>query len=307
VTAIPGWYPDPGGEPDLYRYWDGIRWSVQTTPDPRHAAPASMDAASSKKQSSARAGLWIAVIALVLIVIVAAVIVVGRSLGGPIVEGPVPSSTVSGWDDSSPTAEPTPSSTHPPTPSPTPSSSGVPQETACVSGQPDARAVHPDDERVYGGNLSFTRATSFEREAGEPRLSFAYDVTQQYLPVSDDPGWIAQLAVGGLKGADGFDQGAKRTALTVVECIFTSEMYVPYDPKRRDLRSQALKVSGRAGWLVETNISVNQPGLPFAGDHVVVVVVEDGTDWGLFFGAVPIGDQALTATLNATVDDLRAS
>ena len=27
-----GWYPDPAGNPDLLRYWDGAQWSAQTQP-----------------------------------------------------------------------------------------------------------------------------------------------------------------------------------------------------------------------------------------------------------------------------------
>ncbi|TIC85079.1 DUF2510 domain-containing protein [Nocardioides sp. GY 10113] len=35
-----GWYPDPAGTPDTYRYWDGQAWSHQTTTDPYGAARA---------------------------------------------------------------------------------------------------------------------------------------------------------------------------------------------------------------------------------------------------------------------------
>jgi hypothetical protein len=298
VSAIPGWYPDPGGQPDRYRYWDGTRWSAQLSSDPRAAAPASMDDAGTPDQPRRRAaGLLIGVIALALLVL-AAGFIFGRSGGAVPIEGPLPSSTVSGWDDSSPTPGES-------TPTPTPSARA--RERACSSGEPDVRDSHPVDGRVYGGNLSFTRVSSFEREAPEARLSFAYDITQQYLTVSENPGWIAQLAVGRLRGVDGFDSGAKRVALTVVECVASSEMYIPYEAKRRDLRSVAFTVDGQPGWLVETDISVTEPGLAIAGDHVIVAVVEDGADWGLFFGAVPIGDRALTSTLKATVADLRAS
>lgn len=34
-----GWYPDPAGAPDTYRYWDGSAWSQVTTTDPA-ATPA---------------------------------------------------------------------------------------------------------------------------------------------------------------------------------------------------------------------------------------------------------------------------
>ena len=27
--AQPGWFPDPGGQPGMYRYWDGTAWTQQ--------------------------------------------------------------------------------------------------------------------------------------------------------------------------------------------------------------------------------------------------------------------------------------
>ncbi|HEY9564325.1 MAG TPA: DUF2510 domain-containing protein [Nocardioides sp.] len=34
-----GWYPDPSGEPNRFRYWDGSAWSNETTDDPTSPAP----------------------------------------------------------------------------------------------------------------------------------------------------------------------------------------------------------------------------------------------------------------------------
>lgn len=34
-----GWYPDPAGQPQTYRYWDGSSWSQVTTTNPYDAAP----------------------------------------------------------------------------------------------------------------------------------------------------------------------------------------------------------------------------------------------------------------------------
>lgn len=36
-----GWYPDPAGQPQTYRYWDGQSWSAETTGDPYAPAPGS--------------------------------------------------------------------------------------------------------------------------------------------------------------------------------------------------------------------------------------------------------------------------
>lgn len=32
--SSPGWYPDPSGQPNSFRYWDGQQWSQQTTSNP---------------------------------------------------------------------------------------------------------------------------------------------------------------------------------------------------------------------------------------------------------------------------------
>ena len=58
--------------------------------------------------------------------------------------------------------------------------------------------------------------------------------------------------------------------------------------------------------MIESDIRVTEPGLKFAGDHVILVVVRDGENWGMFFGAAPIGDQQLTALLERTVAGLES-
>ncbi len=40
MSAPAGWYPDPGGGQDLYRYWDGRSWSAATSPHPSAPPPA---------------------------------------------------------------------------------------------------------------------------------------------------------------------------------------------------------------------------------------------------------------------------
>ena len=34
-----GWYPDPSGDPNLLRYWDGSQWTMQTQPREPIARP----------------------------------------------------------------------------------------------------------------------------------------------------------------------------------------------------------------------------------------------------------------------------
>ena len=57
--------------------------------------------------------------------------------------------------------------------------------------------------------------------------------------------------------------------------------------------ARPITIDGREGWLIESDITVTAPGLAFPGDRAIFVVVRDGDDWGMFFGAVPIGDVGL--------------
>ncbi len=211
---------------------------------------------------------------LVAVLAVVAAVVLTRTVRSAL--DPYPSSTVSGGDDSSPT----------PGTSATPTPGGL---QACPAGDPSARQNHPTDARVHGGNLSFLAEPSFQSPAVESRFSFAYDVVQQIRFVHQDPGWLAQLAVGQLREAEGFRGDARATAERLVQCTVNGSMYLPYGPARHDTRSEEVTISGERGWLIETEISVDQPDLPFAGDRAVFIVVPDQDDWGFFFGASPLG------------------
>jgi hypothetical protein len=302
AQGLTGWYPDPGGAPGRFRHWDGTRWSTETTDDPRQPPPTPPEPPRRRSPT-----FWIvaATAALVLgMVIVVGLVTALRGIA-PITVPRDPPPTVAGGDDSSPT--PTPSATPIPSRSASPSRSSrspIPL-VPCPLGIPNLRAPHPVDNRVYGGNLSFPAEPTFRPATEEPRMVFAWDVTQQTLPVSAAPLWIAQLAVGRLRASGGFVHDPQNTAESFLECTLTSEMYDSYEPVRTDRRSEAITIDGQEGWLIETDITVTAPGLAFPGDRTIFLVVRDGDDWGMFFGAVPIGDTALDAVLDRTVAGLQ--
>ncbi len=276
-----GWYPDPGGEPDRYRYWDGTAWSNETAPDPSQPPPA----APSRADRRPPVAILIVAAAVVMAVLVTVWLVRGAAPGRPYTNDPLPSTSLSGGDDSSPS--PSPPDAEIPTPS------GRPGNAACVQGEPNRRDYAPADGRVHGGNLAFPVAAELDPPYNEPRFSFAWDVSQQIKGVHDRPGWIAQLAVGKLRAADGFDDGARRVAEQAMRCTITSNMYEPYVPSRQDRRSEPITVDGVRGWLIETDITVQVSGLPFDGDRVHLIVIPDGDDHSFFFSATPLGDRAL--------------
>ena len=306
AESLTGWYPDPGGAPGRFRHWDGTQWSTETTDDPRRPAPGPPPPPRGRSPA-----FWVVALLALLVLVVIIVATLRTVLGGirPIIgtDDPVPTSTVVGGDDSSPTPTPTPTPSPSRSASPSPSAGTPAPLVPCPLGIPNLRAPHPVDNRVHGGNLSFLVEPTFRPAAEEHRMTFAWDVTQQVLPVSAAPPWIAQLAVGRLRATDGFVHDPRNTAESLVQCTITGAMYNPHSPTRSDRRSEAVTIDGREGWLIETDITVTAPGLAFPGDRTIFLVVRDGENWGLFFGAVPIGDAALSAVLDRTVGSLQAT
>ena len=51
-----GWYPDPGGAPGMYRYWDGTAWSPTLTSDQYAAAGGGQPLSSRRPMANPYAG-----------------------------------------------------------------------------------------------------------------------------------------------------------------------------------------------------------------------------------------------------------
>jgi Protein of unknown function (DUF2510) len=297
--AFPGWYPDPAGVRGRYRYWDGSRWATITTDDPRQPLPSAggpdetADDAAEPGTARRVAGNRRLPLIIGVLVVLLTVVAVGLGNFRQFVDRPITTS-----------ATPTPEASQSRSASSTPA---TPIPLRCPKGNPTMRASHPINGRVYGGNLSFEEQPTFQRAAVETRFHFAYDVLQQTLAVSQDPAWIAQLAVGQLRSRDGFIDDPPNTVENLVRCVITGNMYSPYLPTRTDIRSESLSIDGHPGWLIESEITVDRPDIPVAGDHTIFIVVRDGSNWGFFFGAVPIGNAQLDAVLARTIRGLRAT
>ena len=313
--SLPGWYPDPAGTPNRFRYWDGRTWSSDTTDDPAAGpigAGGGGGAGSPPGQDRrGRLGPLIAALAvLVVLVLIGVLVVRGLFADRPIVDpGPLPSSTVSGWDDSSPTTDPetptpTPSASQPtPTPTSTPTPTEAQPLQPCPEGRPTVRQDHPADGRIHGGGLSFPEVKGWRDNSGSA-YSWAYDVGAQNKVV-ESPSWYADLAVGALFTGDGFDE-PRRSAELVMQCVITSGLY-PYFTDRVNTWSKAVTVDGQPAWSIRADIEVDDPDLTTKGDTVEVIVVDTGSPESLsmFIGAVNIGDPALAKTMDSTIKNLR--
>ena len=51
--------------------------------------------------------------------------------------------------------------------------------------------------------------------------------------------------------------------------------------------SKALTVDGREGWLVESQLSFDIPGLTAKGELLIVAVVNAGATSGLYYASIP--------------------
>ncbi len=294
--AANGWYPDPGGAPNRYRYWNGAGWSAETTGDPRTPAPG--PSAQTPGRPGRRRGPLIVVLALiVLLAIVVGVVVLrqpGRTASGP----DEPRSTVSSYDDSSPfpTATPTVSGTPTPTArpsrtaSPTPSDSAAPppQQVACPD-ESTTPGLQPGDGRVHGGRLSFAQVDSYPAPEADGQFSWMADVTSQTQ--STEPGWISIFAVGEVRTADTGFATPKQAAESSIQCAITEGWY-QYFTGRTDLKNSSITVDGHSGWIIVADIRVDDPDIEASGDQLTFLVLDDGRSEALsvWSGMVPIGD-----------------
>jgi hypothetical protein len=301
-VPIPGWYPDPARTPGRFRYWDGSTWSQVTTATPSDPPPGTSGAGPRRNRNRV-----VVVVAVVVVLAIAAIFAV-RALTGDntVVDGgPLPTSTASGGDDSSPSATPTPTPDSPspsPTPSPTPTASPPPPMTDCPVGDPEARQDHPIDGRIHGGGLSFPAQAGWGPSPDKSGLTWAYDVDGQEKFIQKE--WFAMFAVGALSTADGFE-APHQAAEGVLECTASSDYYEGFQ-SRRDLFSKQVTVAGHRGWEIRSEIRVKTSKTTLPGDVVDVVVVDLNSPESLamFWAAVPIGDQAMSRQLDAVVSHL---
>lgn len=288
-----GWYPDPGGTPGRYRYWDGNRWSDEMTDDPAQPPPVP---GGRPHPTTARRnpGAAIGIAALVLvIVVVSAVMIIRRNDAAGLVDPTPPTSTMTGWDDSSPL----------PTAEGSPSPSGRGDWQTCPDGDPAATALHPQDGRVHGGRLSMPRIDGYSDPAPQYMLSWMYDTSG--MEQTTEPGWISLFAVGEIHRMSDFGS-ARRAARSSMQCAIDTSWYL-HVTGRKDIRDEAITIDGNPGWILSTEVRVDDPDVATAGDRLTFVVVDDGRPDALsvWCGMVPLDDPERLALHDRILADLQ--
>jgi len=265
-----GWYPDPGGLPGQYRYWNGSTWSAETTTTPRQTPPppgqptaTATSPGGAKKQS---VGWWIAIGAGLLVV----ALIIWAVIGGL----PKLTGQDNPWDQ--------------------PGSDPV--ENFCTAGVTSSSATPVPDKpgRISAGHLSFPTMGSPWRGAElDNRVPFGtIAMMQSALDQADYDGqgvgndWVSSVLVSDLVSGDGFAD-AKSASDVVLKCVL-GKYYANTVVTQKQLSSKAHQVDGHAGWLIETQLSFSVPNLKATGERVLLLVVQVEPDqYGLFYASVP--------------------
>ena len=264
----PGWYPDPGGQPGKFRYWDGSTWSTRLTSDPSDAAPGPDAGPTAPPQPPrARSGRRFWLVGLVALVAIGVVIwLVVRFLPQQLgVDNP--------WD--------------------TPG--GHSSASLCTAGVENSTAAAQTtvDGRLTAGHLSFPLfGDPWQSPEGDNRVPFGtYAVMQEALDQEAYDGteghnWVSSMLLSDLISGDGF-ANSQAAAETVMKCVL-GLYYGDYNVDRKDVGAKAHSVDGHDGWLIESELSFDIPGLVAKGERVLLLVVQtDADSFGLFYASVP--------------------
>ena len=297
--AMTGWYPDPGGTPGRYRYWDGESWSEVTTDDPADPPP-DANRPIPHREFTGHPGRALGIGALVLVVVVISAVLIMRRTSDVGAGGAEPVAAPSaGRQDSSPAARgsaaPSGSAR---------SSSGAPGDAAqCPAGQPDDLALHPEDGRIHGGRLSMAQVPGYSSPEPEYMLSWMWDT--QGVSQTTEPGWQSIFAVGEVRRTAGFST-TEAAAHSSMVCAIRTDWYLNFSG-RKDIRDAAITVDGHPGWIVTAEIHDASPKIKVAGDQLTFVVLEDGRQdaFSVWCGMVPLGDQQRLALDQKVLSGLR--
>jgi len=288
MASQAGWYPDPGGQPGMYRYWTGTAWTEaitpypQTTPAPQlPSSPAPTVPASRGSRSTVG---WV--------VGIAAVVVVGLfawaffGMGTPI-PGANPSPRVPGGESSADIC-----------PQPATNSTASP-------------APIQSDGRIRAGNLSFPQLGD---PWGPPRVDnrvpygdFGAEQTaldQAGYDGSSGHDWVSSIMVAPLLSGEGFPS-TRSAAELIMNCV-VGIYYADNNVQRADTSSKAHPVDGHDGWLIESVLSFSVPGLNATSETVLLEVVQvSGSKYSLFYASVPNTSADRLPDVRAALADLR--
>ncbi|MFZ0530420.1 MAG: DUF2510 domain-containing protein [Propionicimonas sp.] len=287
-----GWYPDPGGQPGMYRYWTGTEWTSAVTPNPAAqlppVAPGQPSGAPTVNDPGRRRsaiGWWLGgLAALVAVGITIWFVAQSFGTGGGILPG----------------ADPT-------------APSGNSTQLICPTGDATATETPAAGESgwITGGRLAYPALsdpwiTGYDNRVPYGSLATVQTVVDQSDYDGQGNSWVASVLVSDLYVGDGF-ASTKQGAEIVLKCVLGT-YYSDTVVTQKLVSSAQHDVDGHSGWLIETDLSFNIPGLEATSERVLLLVVQTGTDeYGLFYASVPNTLDELMPDARQALDGLKVT
>ena len=319
--AQQGWYPDPGGETGMFRYWDGTAWSevLSSKPLPGPPAPVGPTGLGAGAGSAGTQPL-----------------VVGQSRYGYSQVAPDVESQQTPYIPSKPKRSVAPWITlgvgvvvvgviigfvvnwinQPFNPAITepPISTGPTTQVCPKQPAENTRAEHPGGGRVYGGQLSYPILGEpwGPVQTSEIRVPFGRDVAEQTIFIHSNPSpklgdweaWVASVEVAELYAGDGFYSPQEGSQI-VNKCIFGA-FYGNTELGIETLRSEPFTVDGYEGWITETNLSFSIPNLPTTSELAIVIIVKTSEmSSSLFYASIPNDAMQFKPDVDWAIENLR--
>jgi len=272
----------------MFRYWDGSAWSEVVSPTPLAGPPSQYGAQPSTPPTSdsgsgstgyvlkeakpkRHVGMWITIIVGVIVLALIVWLVATRVFGF----------TGFGGGEN---------------PAGNPTDTLCPQQT-----ESPTRADHPNDGRVYGGDLSYPKMGAPWSPVSTidffaTQLPFGRDVADQEILVHTNANpktsnqwqeWVASVIVGELYAGDGFYDPEDASEI-VNKCIYGT-FYGAQTVVTADVqRSEAYSIDGYDGWITETNLSFSIPDLATTSELAIVIIVKTSSmSSSIFYASIP--------------------
>ena len=320
-----GWYPDPGSQSGLFRWWDGKSWTPSVTTDSSAPPPQSGLGKELAQQQLAT-----------------------YKFVSQQPSHPAPSNPTSAWTGGT---FGRPSQTQPmayqlspsqpkqrgawglalgalamliiialiifqafkpggPLNNPNSAKNGSePTQNVCPKPKSSTKYPHPADGRVHGGMLSYPRLGSpWGTPSTETRLAFGLDVTTQNVMVepsySKNSNWVASVLVGELNAGDGF-YAAEEGAQIVARCVLGS-FYGDNKVGRTDVMSKATTIDGHEAWLLKMHLTFDIPNLKTKGETAIILIVNTGeTAAGIYYASIPDTTPELLKTAESLIQKIK--
>lgn len=265
MGAQSGWFPDPGGQPGMYRRWTGSAWTDQISSEP--GGPG--------RGPGGRVRILVIVGSLLVLVLIAGWALLRPTDAGPSPAPPTVAPTASAWDERLPTP------TGPPCPS---------YNIAVVNG------------RLYGGRLS-VQVIDDPRWGPSPvrPVPWAACATSLQRPIAGS--WVSEVVLTGIlpdAHKNSLHEQAEAIGRDAAKRFYESDKgrFTIRD-------SRAVTVDGLSAWELRCEVQITySPDISGDSVDVVVVQHDDGSRSALLTFAT-IGDAETQRQVDASRNSVR--